>query len=54
MRTQALHFAAWHGNLRVLRTLLDLGADPAARNYYDQTPLHRAAAGVCCLVPPLP
>lgn len=42
---QAIHYAAWHGHLGVVRALLDLGADPGARNYFNQAPIHRAAAG---------
>ncbi|KPL86812.1 ankyrin repeat domain-containing protein [Herpetosiphon geysericola] len=35
-----LHLAAWNGELRLVKQLLELGADPNARDLYGATPLH--------------
>ena len=48
-REQAIHFAAFNGHIDACMLLLDLGADPDASNYFEQTPLHRAAYGGCSL-----
>ena len=40
----ALHLAAEQGHGQLLQALLDLGADPDARNKVDQSPIHRALA----------
>ncbi len=42
---RAIHFAAWYGLRDTVRALLDLGACPNAVNYYNQSAMHRAAAG---------
>jgi len=46
-RHTALHSAAWNGDLRMVRLLLDAGADPAARDeQYDATPLGWAETSI--------
>eukprot|EP01062_Namystynia_karyoxenos_P074129 TRINITY_DN70980_c0_g1_i1.p1 TRINITY_DN70980_c0_g1~~TRINITY_DN70980_c0_g1_i1.p1 ORF type:complete len:513 (+),score=170.85 TRINITY_DN70980_c0_g1_i1:91-1539(+) len=40
----ALHWAAARGNLKMMRWLLDKGADPSAQNYGGSTPLHSASS----------
>ncbi|MFD3166577.1 ankyrin repeat domain-containing protein [Herpetosiphon sp. NSE202] len=35
-----LHLAAWNGEQRLVKQLLELGADPNARDLYGATPLH--------------
>lgn len=42
-KSTALHAAALHGFLDIVRRLLDAGADIDARNAYGRTPLHLAA-----------
>lgn len=41
----ALHYAAKNGHIRLLKTLLDLGADPFPLNHSSKTPLCLAVSG---------
>ena len=40
----ALHLACIHGHARIVKTLIEHGAEIEARNYYLWTPLDCAAA----------
>ena len=60
-RTSALHEAAWRGNLELVTSLLDLGADPGLLDTaFHATPLgwarhnqqHEVAAYLAPLTPP--
>lgn len=42
---RAIHWAAYNGDYDTVKLLVDLGACPNARNFYNQTAMHRAAAG---------
>lgn len=43
----ALHYAAFMGHMNLVATLLELGANPSARDAKGRTPLHVTASKVC-------
>jgi len=36
----AMHMAAWNGHLHLIRDLVEVGADPKAKDIRKETPLH--------------